>query len=1168
LSGRPIRWLHLSDLHLGCRGSSLWWTVKREFEKNVKEHARRLGAPHFVLITGDLAFKGTEYPLVDQFIGQLLAWLREVDSGSDPFIIPVPGNHDLVRPPEEDDKDDDLDAQRYQVLENFHQGTSDRFVKILRKKLWEKSPPDASFFDPLFGNYRTWFQNKIVPTFTRSGVTFHLSHFPGDFSLRLDLPDTFPFTIVGLNSAWMQYRAGDDFERRLQLLPEQFLFALPPGSSGGRDLGSLDGKPNLLLTHHPPLWLSGKACREFLEQVFLPDRFSVWLYGHMHELQGLAVAQDAGVPRYYFQSPSLFGLEHYGSENEERAIGYCWGQMSENGEVRVWPLERRVQGGVPTFVCDQRFKQDDAGAVIRPLPTTPSATTSSSVPRVDLTDWLKRLCQQTQYIEISGIGSGVGKVQTATQYPIEQLYTPLGSHEAERGREGESNLATVAVVSLPDLLPRHDRLLIEGDPGCGKTTFLWYVASMLARDELGVPCPAGGSWSAKYLGSKPTDESRIPIFLKLSGLASILEKSPIVQGDDRERLLDLLDETAHVDDKRAWRHYWRGLIERGEGVLLLDGLDEVADPKLRARMFTILQNAHTEWKACPIVVTSRPFLTEAFQVMGFHRSTIEPFGDEEIKEFIKRWVKALYGGIGGAEVRGEYRSQLEEAIIRRPEIRRMARNPVMLTCLAVVHWNESKLPEGRARVYRAVIRWLIGARSEQRKAQSFNNEKHPVFVDEFVEWALARLALKMMGPGKKGAKTTIYDMEQAVDAIVPEVSGGWSQDLTREYVRRWLRFECEASGIIQEVDGNRIRFWHLTFQEFLAARKLAGMGSGDAPSVDWWPTVHIHLDDVQWRESIELLPGCLYENGGGTPVSGLISRVLELRKDPPTLVGDAWIAGIVGRLLSTLEVYGYKPQSEIQKDYQQILDRSMEVFTVEGAKQVPIETRIEAAEALGRGGDPRLRDSRRNFIMVPDLNGLELGKYPVTVEEYRHFVDAGGYGEKRYWDDEGWSWRNSKEGRGLPGEWEDQLQVPNRPVVGVSWYEARAFCRWLSEQWKETVRLPTSEEREKSATPGEGEYPWGRGDPTPELANYDGNVKHPTPVGVYPLGNGPYGHCDLAGNVLEWCEDLYSGDSNVRVLRGGSWGSLDDVLRCSKRGFNHPTLRNDFLGFRCVRILC
>jgi hypothetical protein len=871
----------------------------------------------------------------------------------------------------------------------------------------------------------------------------------------------------------------------------------------------------------------------------------------MHEGRTESSAIAGGKPRYFFQAPSLFGLEHYETKEEDRLFGYAWGTLSAEGEVRLWPLKHIRRGsGEGAFVHDDAFPEDGAGVLIRPVHF--QAASPPPAP-ADFQGYLKALIDRTGHISISGIFSA--SVKGALRHPIEKLYTPLRSRGDLEDLRG--------LVGLPDLLPRHPRLLLEGQPGAGKTTFLRLVACLLARDVLEIDCPEGTSWRKRHLGldgGKPL----LPVFLRISDLVPLLTREEArLLHDDRRRLLDLLAALCEGNEHPIPREAWRRRLEEGEAILLLDGLDEVADEGLRTRIFEVFRDAARHWK-CPVVVTSRPIQTAALRDMGFHLATVEPFGQAEIRTFIDHWVAALYATDSPEVLSGEgesYRSALVGAICDLPRIRRLATNPVMLTCLCVVHWNEGHLPEGRSRVYRAVLRWLIAARTGLRTQEGF--------TDRFAWNAFARLALAMVY-AKKGKKA-VFDLEAGAVAVDPAVRRQFP-DLTaeerRQEARRWLAFECLGSGIVEELSGKRLRFWHLTFQEFLAALQLAWLDDADKPRASWWPLVRRHLDDAQWRETIELLPGCLLDEGGEGRVDKLLERVLGLRGDGADLATEARVAGIAGRLLQTLSAYQYQPRPEITASYEAALERSMAIFTPEGAARVPVKDRIAVAEALGRGGDPRLAPDQNNFLAVPGLEGVRLGKYPVTVEEYQRFVESRGYEEAKFWEPAGWDLR-VKEGWEVPDSWEEQLETPNRPVIGVSWYEAVAYCRWLTEQRQkgEMVRLPTVAEWEKAATPTRGEFPWGEESPGPERANFDNLVGAVTPVGIYPSGVGTSGHLDLAGNVWEWCsdKDIVLSDNlggDARILKGGGWLNSPAILKSTYLSRSPVRNRIADIGFR------
>ncbi|MBF0185256.1 MAG: SUMF1/EgtB/PvdO family nonheme iron enzyme [Magnetococcales bacterium] len=1103
----PVHWLHISDIHMGCRGNELWWQVHQEFAASVREMAKRLGTPDMILISGDLAWQGRkeEYGQFDQFLTELRKWVKKSPGDLDPLVIPVPGNHDL-------DRNETLNDELQLLSDMLDTSVWSKNLPRLEKKIWENPLPTP--FQAPFKNYLEWFEQSIKPAL---GAACRTSRFPGDLAVTVNRPRKVPLTIVGLNSAWMHYQQGD-FEGKLELLPRQLQEVLPDNS--------LDGSARLLMMHHPLPWFSTECQKKYLETIYHPERFQAALVGHAHTGSSELFSPFGAVGRCTLMAPSLFGLEQYGTAQESRSMGYQWGSLSQGGEIRIWPMKRVERGGGQwAFDRDTRYEKHDdrTGLLIR------STTTKPSSPVRDLTPWLQSLLDRTGKLAIRGISSGAGRSREAGLYDIETLYTPL--HSSDR-RDNKA-------LSLAELLPHHRRLLIEGQPGAGKTTFLKLVAAMLAKDHLALPCADGSCWRHRYLGLPCSESARIPLFLRLSELTALLadDKPPFT--DDRRRLLDLLDRTPNADP--AWRDEWTRQLEEGEAMLLLDGLDEVADEGIRERVLAIVQDALRHWSKSQVVITSRPFGVGRIKELGFHSVVIDPFGQEEIREFISRWVTALH-----AQDKPDHQQILLQAIVEKPAIRRLAANPVMLTCLCVVHWNEGKLPEGRGRVYQAVLRWLIAARSALRDQAGY--------PDRFAQEAFAALALAMM----RGSKRAVFDVQEGAEAVEPLV-GRYFQHLRSKAERlrlgrEWLRFECLGSGIVEELGDKKLKFWHLTFQEYLASQALAWLGDGEEGGEEWWPVVREHLTDAQWRESVALLPGSLFDEGGGLRVDRLLQRVLALRGNDPTLAEDARVAGIMGRLLEPMTAYQYRPPAEIDAVYRQLLQRVMDIFSKEGAAQVAIATRIEAAEALGQGGDPRL--SQLNLIEIPGT-GWQLGKYLVTVAEYQHFVEEGGYQEPRWWDEAGWDevvsqgWQN-------PSSWGEQLLYPNRPVVAVSWFEAMAYCRWLSEQKKMEIRLPDELLWTKA---NKGKYPWGNERPAPELANFAKRIGSPTPVGLYPAGDGPFGHCDLAGNVWEWQRNLYTTDKNtgthldpedmkretVLVLLGGSWGSSDDALLSSCR---------------------
>lgn len=548
MATRPIRWLHLSDLHYGCPGKELWEQVQVEFFRDLDAHLDRLDAPDLLLFTGDLAFSGAEaeYAQVDAFLDDLLEHLTR-SGAAEPVLVAVPGNHDLAWPR-------GRAAREYRILRSFDGTIDDAEVADLYDELWKQR--DATFIDDLFSGYRPWFERCVRPQLEQKAKAAHFSHFPCDFTAVVEPYGAFPLTIVGLNSTWLHY-ADDDFDGKLLLPIQQFRAALAPADERKPYRVFDHDAQALLLLHQPPDWLSPEGRKIFDESIYRPDRFTACLFGHLHSANGTLFQTGGGEPRVFLQSPSLFGLERWGRKNEDRAFGYSWEQLTSDGELRLWPrtLERR-HDGARSFGPDPGFREDPDGVVLRSGKRS-RVTVAEERRGVDLRPYLGRLIERTETLEIRGVAGD--RNQTAIAPPIENLYTPLRMHGlGGRLAAGHGELPEIGAEAVQSVLQQSDRVLIEGDPGAGKTTFLRLVTCMLARDAAGRPCPGQPSWSEGYLGLE-LEKPPIPIFLRLGALVPLLTDPGPSSGPGSSRSSPIPSPSG----RRRW--WWRAGHSRPRG---------------------------------------------------------------------------------------------------------------------------------------------------------------------------------------------------------------------------------------------------------------------------------------------------------------------------------------------------------------------------------------------------------------------------------------------------------------------------------------------------------------------------------------------------------------------------------------------------------------------------
>lgn len=254
------------------------------------------------------------------------------------------------------------------------------------------------------------------------------------------------------------------------------------------------------------------------------------------------------------------------------------------------------------------------------------------------------------------------------------------------------------------------------------------------------------------------------------------------------------------------------------------------------------------------------------------------------------------------------------------------------------------------------------------------------------------------------------------------------------------------------------------------------------------------------------------------------------------------------------------------------------------AEEIPSGRPVEVEQPTDRPSSVRNRKTVRQeapFEMVkvpkgPFLYGDQktrevidydywIDQYPVTNEKYRAFVSADGYGNQAHWSSEGWKWKIENDIT-APEYWDDPTwNKADCPVVGISYYEAEAYAKWVGK------RLPNQREWEKAARGEDGrQYPWGEEfDKKKCNSGYSGwltgPVGHTTPVNQYPDGVSPYGCYDMAGNVWEWCSDWLDADEGAGEIRGGSWSDVPVVVRSAYRYRLTPTNRNANIGFRCAQ---
>lgn len=413
----------------------------------------------------------------------------------------------------------------------------------------------------------------------------------------------------------------------------------------------------------------------------------------------------------------------------------------------------------------------------------------------------------------------------------------------------EDDMVTVT-FSINEALRENQRFAIIGAPGAGKTTLLKFIALAFARDE------------AKARLS--LDERRLPIFFALRDfnrfLANLDKQGKLLTASPQhfeEFLHQHLSETApHL---KLPQDFFSRALDAHRCVVLLDGLDEVADTLQRARTAEALAALASHYAGNRLVVTSRPrgYESESRQRLALlcAECTIRDFDEADRAAFAEAWYAAVL-----IEREGDTATARDKAKIAATDLLRaihadgritvLASNPLLLSVLAMVHQRGVGLPQRRVDLYDECTQLLFGYWDQTKGGEAAHELARYGELDRRERYALLEpIALWLHERGEAGLEVDQRDLEAEIARQFRKRLGD-AAPISRRRAKLFLRLITERAGLLVECDTGVYAFSHLTFQEYLATRALADRGHYVRSSLKW-------LHDPCWREVILLEVGHL-----------------------------------------------------------------------------------------------------------------------------------------------------------------------------------------------------------------------------------------------------------------------------------------------------------------------
>jgi formylglycine-generating enzyme required for sulfatase activity len=764
---------------------------------------------------------------------------------------------------------------------------------------------------------------------------------------------------------------------------------------------------------------------------------------------------------------------------------------------------------------------------------------------------------QHRHLEMTGFA-------TRIRIPIEltKVVVPVrarlerAARATPRGRRGEDVEANLGggdegVVDF-DAAWRRARdnnvpaVVVLGSPGSGKTTLLRGLLLRCIEAPEAIGTPAGS----------------IPILLPLR----LVKKG--------ESLLAAIERIIELEKLKVPAQLIENALFDGRGLLLFDGLDEVASGARRAEVSRWIEEQARLFSKCPIVVTARfaGYVGDAVLDIPNLQLSLERFREKEIREFLERWFMSVETALG--EDNDFYRergrdlgAELAERVFETTEIYQLATNPLMLQIIALVHRDSGALPERRVELYEECVDVLLEYwdRAKRGIDLPFTAKEARSVLQPVAYWMHQK-------PDRRYASK-----RQLVPQIELELKRLRNSKLTASAFLDQVR---DRSGLFVGYGTDEYGFPHLSFQEFLSAKEIRNRGAYGALVAkygeSWWREVTrllVGLDDPSCFEPfVRELVGSPRFIGNHPLTSQCLADAFRPSVSPFEEALEASLRRADGR------EKGRRDESELQYHLLQAMTElprevvADAIALVRAAREHAgdLQSQNQAAFLLAALGDTELpfeidpdtglalrktgAHDGGDLLLVPGgtfqaggerkrrVGSFYLARTPVTNQQYAMFLEANpGAAKPEHWDDE-------------------RFNQPQQPVVGVSWHEAVAYAEWAD------LRLPTEWEWERAVRGTDGrEYPWGVHAPDESHANFDGKVGRPSPVGTYPDGAGPYGHLDLAGNVWEWTDSWFDENERAKSLRGGSFINGAENLRASIRFRDFPGNRNYNVGFRCAQ---
>ena len=379
------------------------------------------------------------------------------------------------------------------------------------------------------------------------------------------------------------------------------------------------------------------------------------------------------------------------------------------------------------------------------------------------------------------------------------------------------------------------KAVLLGAPGSGKTTLLSYFAVMLAR---------GHSINETLGLDENTDWLPIIIRMRDFGRYSDISLLDYIKKSTEESL-------CVAELPAGFFEYW---LTDGRALILIDGLDEIANSAKRSQVSQMIDNFLHQYNQNHAIITSRPagYRRDFFRTDEFPHFQLEEFDDEKIETFIQNWYNSRVPDPVEADRRKE---SIKKALDDNERIKLLARNPLLLTIISLIHRYRAVLPKERYQLYDRAVDTLLTAWDANKELR--NHETLEYLKLDDLRRLMEQLAYWIHTQGNQAEKEggTLIDKDELMEQLSREIKRLKRVELyqAREEAGRFIDFIRERTGLLNEQGIDYYAFVHKTFQEYLCAQDIHYRADDEEDFDIILNPIREHLHDSHWREALLLL---------------------------------------------------------------------------------------------------------------------------------------------------------------------------------------------------------------------------------------------------------------------------------------------------------------------------